>query len=233
MQTQAIAPVSGIGVEMPGHPEAMLEVARGLPDISVIPLVHEVSILGSTAAANVILENPYVSRRHAQIEHEEGRFEIQDVGSKNGTLVNGIRLSPGERHRLNSGDRIELAGGQVVLIFKDWGSTATLPPMDLAKTHELRVDGRSREVWLGGNKLVPPLSRKEFDVLSLLYRQRGEACSKDEIALSGWPERTGADVFDQDIEQCIRRLRLRIEPDPSSPRHIVTVRGYGYKLSLD
>ncbi len=68
-------------------------------------------------------------------------------------------------------------------------------------------------------------------MLDLLSQKRGEACSKDDIAVVGWPERNDGDVGDQEIEQSIRRLRLRIEPDPSQPRYIVTVRGFGYKLA--
>ena len=79
--------------------------------------------------------------------------------------------------------------------------------------------------------MEPALSRKEFDVLHLLYQQRGQACSRDEIATAGWPERPEADVGDQEIDQYIRRLRRRIEPDPSHPRYITTVRRFGYKLS--
>jgi DNA-binding response OmpR family regulator len=89
------------------------------------------------------------------------------------------------------------------------------------------VDPRSREVWVRGSALDPPLSRKEFDVLNLLFQKRGEACSKDEIAVVGWPE---GDVGDQEIEQSIRRLRLRVETDPSQPQCIITIRGFGYKL---
>ena len=39
-------------------------------------------------------------------------------------------------------------------------------------------------------------------------------------------------IKDESREQSIRRIRLRIESDPSNPRFIVTVRGYGYKLAL-
>ncbi len=95
------------------------------------------------------------------------------------------------------------------------------------------MDDKSREVWLQNQLIEPALSRKEFDVLSLLCQLRGEAISKDQLGLAGWSERPDGDVTDQDIEQCIRRLRLRIEPDPSKPEHIVTIRGYGYKLSQE
>ena len=216
---------------MAKHPEAMLVVETGIDDVSVIPLDRRVCLLGKSAEADVVCDNPYVSRRHAQIVQENGGFLIKDLGSKNGTFLNATALGT-EAHRLHSGDRIELGRGQVVLRFQEWGTTVTLPPVRQASQGDLSVDARAREVWVRGQKLTPPFSRKEFDVLSLLFRRRGEACSKDEIAAAGWPERVGGDVGDQDIEQYIHRIRLRIEPDPSRPQYILTVRGYGYKLSI-
>ena len=215
---------------MADSPEAMLVVERGVDDCSVISLDQPVCVLGKSPSANVILENPYVSRRHALISLRAGHVEIEDLGSKNGTFINGSRLS-GQRHRLRFGDRIELGRGQVVLRFQHWGSTMTLPAMGQTPGEDFSVDARSREVWIHGQRVAPPLSRKEFDVLALLFYKRGEACSKDEIAAHGWPERRAGDVADQDIEQYIRRLRLRIEPDPAHPQRIITVRGFGYRLS--
>lgn len=216
---------------MPDLPDAILIVEHGIDELGVFPLEQSDCILGKSTSAHFVLDNPYVSRRHAVISQRYGRFEIEDLGSKNGTLVNGERLTTGGR-RLQSGDRIELGRGQVILRFQRWDSTLTLPATGEMTTKSLVVESRSREVWVRGQKLSPPLSRKEFDILSLLYLRRGEACSKDEIALQGWPERADGDVSDQDIEQYIHRLRLRLEPNPSRPRHIVTVRGFGYRLEL-
>ena len=81
-----------------------------------------------------------------------------------------------------------------------------------------------------GEKLAPPLSKKEFDVLELLYLGRGNAVSRDEIAKAGWPERSEADVTPEEIDQYIRRLRRRIEENPSKPKLIVTLRGHGYRI---
>jgi len=217
---------------MSDQPEAILIVERGIRDASVIPLDRNICILGKSPSAYIFIDNPYVSRRHAQILRQGERFEIQDLGSKNGTFVNGVRLGS-ESHRLRGEDQIELARGQVALRFQQWGSTVTLSSSspDRVHTRDVVVDIKSREVWVQGNKLEPPLTRKDFDILSLLYERNGEACSKDEIAARGWPERTGGDVADQDIEQYIRRLRLRIESDPSQPLHILTLRGYGYRFS--
>ena len=98
----------------------------------------------------------------------------------------------------------------------------------------LTVDIQSREVLVDGQ--IVNLSPKEYNVLEYLCRHRGQACSKDEIAVVGWPEYNGgigseAPVGDQDLEQLIRRLRRRIEKDPGNPRYIITMKGYGYRLS--
>ena len=88
----------------------------------------------------------------------------------------------------------------------------------------------SRDVWVRGQKLTPPLSRKEFDILALLDRNQGNAVSRDSISESGWPERTEGDVTPEEIDQYISRLRRRIEQDPSKPSLIVTMRGFGYRF---
>ena len=215
---------------MADRQEAMLVVERGVDYSSVIPLDQPPYELGKSPTSTIFLDNPYISRRHSLISRRGDHYEIEDLGSKNGTSVNGRQVTG--RRRLSFGDHIELGRGQVVLRFQRLGSTLTLPPDGETPSEGLIVDGRSREVWVRGEKVEPSLSRKEFDVLTLLYIRRGEACGKDEIAARGWPERGMGDVADQDIEQYIRRLRLRIEPDPSRPRHIITVRGFGYRLSI-
>ena len=211
--------------------DAMLVVEKGIPDdVSVIPLDSRECLVGKSSSADVIIDNPYVSRRHAQISRDKNGYLIRDLGSKNGTFINGSQLKD-SAYRLKSGDRIEIGVGPVILRFQQWGTTVTLPPINQSTSNDLVVDERSREVWIRGQKVDPPFSRKEFDILHLLFQRRGEACSKDDIASRGWQERAQGDVGDQDIEQYIRRLRLRIEPDPSHPQYIITVRGFGYRLT--
>ncbi|MEM1902946.1 MAG: ATPase, T2SS/T4P/T4SS family [Pyrobaculum sp.] len=50
-----------------------------------------------------ILNDPTVSRRHFKIERREGKFYIVDLGSTNGTFINGVKLRPGEPHLLEAG----------------------------------------------------------------------------------------------------------------------------------
>lgn len=58
-----------------------------------------------------------ISRRHAMIERENNEFVLRDLDSRNGTFINGRRLSFGQTHRLVSGDVIEFGSGGVKLTF--------------------------------------------------------------------------------------------------------------------
>ena len=209
---------------------ALLMIEKGISDRSVVFLEDITHILGKDVENGISFDNPFVSRRHAHIELVEGEYRIRDLGSTNGTFVNG--KSVGADHvRLNHGDRIELAEGEVIMSFRLPESTITLRlPSNRPSTDKgIVVERPSREVHVDGVLIEPPLSKKEFDILHLLYQRSGEACSKEEISVHGWPEREG-DVGVQEIEQCIRRLRVRLETDPSNPHYVITLRGIGYKL---
>ena len=217
---------------MADDPLSLLIVEKGIPELRAIPLDRRICLLGASTSADVFIDNSYVSRIHAQITEEAGGYMIRDLDSKNGTFVNGTRFQE-EGRLLEGADRVELAEGQVVLRYQVRGVTLSQSLAPAIDDSALVVEPRSREVWLQGVLLVPPLFRKEFDVVNVLYQRRGEACSKDYIAAGGWPERDDGDVGDQEIEQTVRRVRLRIEPAPSDPTHVITVRGYGYKLSKE
>lgn len=204
-------------------------VVKGDDDSSVFTFDSNRHVIGKPPVADIQLLNPHISRTHAEISESDGRYRLRDLQSKNGTAVNGQDVGL-DGVLLNEGDRIDLASGSVVLRYHS--GTATLTILDVkGRDGDFRVDGGSREVYVNGDRVEPPLSRKEFDVLYLLHANRGAACSKDSIAVAGWPERQPGDVGDGDIEQCIRRIRLRIEPDTSDPKYVITVKGYGYKIN--
>ena len=77
-------------------------------------LAEGVAVVGRTKECDVpILDDPSISRRHAEIRVTEGDYWIADLGSTNGTEVNGKRIS---RLRLGNGDRITV--GQTTLTFE-------------------------------------------------------------------------------------------------------------------
>ena len=93
----------------------------------------------------------------------------------------------------------------------------------------VRVDVESGVVTVDGRP-VENLTRLEFRLLLLLYGRMNKICDKYSIVESVWGEEYVDEVYDSAIEKLVSRLRRKIEPDPSHPRYIVTVRGRGYKL---
>ncbi|MCX7711292.1 MAG: FHA domain-containing protein [Clostridia bacterium] len=72
--------------------------------------------LGRAAKANISIEDPFLSGEHARFIHRDGSILLKDLGSKNGTLINGVRLTD-EEVPLNNGDKIEM--GQLAFLFVD------------------------------------------------------------------------------------------------------------------
>lgn len=193
-------------------------------------LVDEVSIIGRAADATIVLDDQFASRHHAEIRRIDNAYQIHDLSSKNGILVNGRRLAPGSTNWLDDGNELQLASTR--FRFRDPSATMTAPSLLAVGEVALRVDESTRQVFVDGNVLAPPLSVKQFDLLWFLYQNMGRVVSKDEIAQAVWPELEG-DVYDANIDRMVSRLRSRIEPDnEDDPRFVVTVRGYGYKLTM-
>ncbi len=102
----------------------------------------------------------------------------------------------------------------------------------LLKRHEpqgVRVDVDTGDVWVD-RELAPDLTDLEYRLLLLLYGRLDKICDKYEIVESVWGQDYIDEVDDARIDKLVSRLRQKIEPDPSEPRYLMTVRGRGYKL---
>lgn len=90
----------------------------------------------------------------------------------------------------------------------------------------LRIDTQRRQVTRDGAAL--DLSRKEFDLLALLAARTGQVVTRDECLDELW---WGQDLSDtRTLDTHIKRVRQKIEPDPANPRHLITIRGVGFRL---
>ena len=90
----------------------------------------------------------------------------------------------------------------------------------------VRMDVERHVVSVGGQPIQLPL--KEFELLEMLLRNAGRVLTRMQLIDRIWGADYVGDTKTLDVH--VKRLRSKIEPDPGSPRHLVTVRGLGYKL---
>ena len=93
---------------------------------------------------------------------------------------------------------------------------------------DLQIDPDRREVTITGQ--VVALTAREFDLLWHFARHPGRVFSRTQLLDSVWGY--GHEGYEHTVNSHINRLRAKIEADPSSPDHIVTVWGVGYKLDV-
>ena len=209
--------------------EASLLVQGGSRHGEVIALFSEITTMGRQPDNDVVVDEPPVSRKHSAIVSTVNGYYIRDLGSTNGTFINRRRIFDDE-FSLMHGDLVRMGGSDITFMFQFSGAktvriSSVEPPLDA-----LVVDAKARQVYVRGQRLDPALPRKEFDLLQLLNSRRGEAVSRDEIARHVWAERSDGDVGNHEIEQCVHRVRVRVEENTSKPEHLMTIRGFGYKL---
>jgi DNA-binding winged helix-turn-helix (wHTH) protein len=180
---------------------------------------------------DIPLIDDYVSRRHAEIRFARDGFGICDLGSRNGTEINGKRIKPGELYQLRDNQAIDIAvvNGETRfrLRFKITVGTRGLPAA-VAPTW-IKIDEDKREVYVDGKEIS--LTKSEYELLLLLYKRSNSVCSRDDIirAVSIWS--TSEDpsaITNEQIDILVHRLRKKVEPEPSRPIRIVSKRTFGY-----
>ena len=87
------------------------------------------------------------------------------------------------------------------------------------------LDEKSRMLYKNGTAI--DLTQVEFQIMELFFRNPGTALVREKILEGVWGKNYFGDV--KIVDENIRRLRMKIEDEPSSPQHILTVWGYGYR----
>ena len=183
-------------------------------------------LIGRGGECQIVLPERQVSRQHVRITRENGRYILHDLGSKNGTHLNGKQFEGSAP--LQDGDEISIALC-VKLVFV--GTEATIPLTFDPPTKEgnLVIDEAQRAVFVNGVELSPPLSLAQFRLMELLYDADGAVVSRDEIVEVVWPGTDGLGVSEQAIDALVRRLRDRLA-EVDDYNYVVTVRGHGFRL---
>lgn len=183
-------------------------------------------LIGRGSDCDIVLPERQVSRHHVKIMQENGRYILHDLGSRNGTHLNGTVFEG--QIQLQDGDEISIALA-VKLVFV--GTDATIPLTFEPPTAEgnLTIDEAQRAVLINGKELDPPLSLAQFRLLELLFNGAGAVCSRDDIVAVVWPGTDGLGVSEQAIDALVRRLRDRLA-ELDEYNYIVTVRGHGFQI---
>ncbi|HBF40664.1 MAG TPA: hypothetical protein DDW19_02455, partial [Anaerolineaceae bacterium] len=136
-------------------------------------LIKSSVTIGREPECDVVIQDRQVSRYHARLSLEDSTTLLEDLGSKNGTYLDGSRIE--DNRILEDGDIIQIA---LVQTFAYYASDATMPLEDkypaLSISNSLVLEERSRRVYINGTELTPPLSVSQFRLLEELYRQPGK-----------------------------------------------------------
>ncbi len=193
------------------------------------PLTGEEFLIGRSPDCDLVVPDRQVSRYHARLRREGTAFVLEDLGSKNGTHLNGTRIEGPTP--VQDGDEIQIALA-VKLTFL--GTDATIPLSEEDVTvmglGRLRMDPLAHRVWVGGEEVEPPLSPPQYRLLEILYRNPGRVVPRDEIVAYVWPDSREEGVSEQAIDALVRRLRERLHMVDPGHQYILTVRGHGFRL---
>jgi len=97
---------------------------------------------------------------------------------------------------------------------------------DVVEAAGVRMDVERHEVTVDGQRIR--LALKEFELLELLLRNAGRVLTRGQLIDRVWGADYVGDTKTLDVH--VKRLRTKIEPDPTNPRYLITVRGLGYKF---
>lgn len=96
----------------------------------------------------------------------------------------------------------------------------------LVKLHDSEIDFSRAEVIKNGEHI--PLTAKEHDILTAMYRNAGRIVTIDALCEAAWGDNPYG--YENSLMAHIRRIREKIEANPSRPVSLITVKGLGYKL---
>ena len=187
--------------------DVMLPILDGFEVCRILRQETSVPILMLTARADEV--DTVVGLEVGADDYLAKPFNMRELLARVKALLRRVRLAREEAGAQAADDQGEVAPRQESLVFDD-----------------LVIDLSRREITCGGQP--QHLKPKEFDLLVFLARNRGIVLSRDLVLerVWGWDYDGGSRTVDVHV----RWLREKIEPDPSQPVRIVTVRGIGYRF---
>lgn len=184
-------------------------------------LDFKVCTIGRADGCDILLNHDMVSRLHATIEYDRGRYLLQDAQSKNGTFVNGRKVT--DVYQLKDHDLIGFGTVSPSFRFIDPDPTYTHPNM-------LFFDSRQGIFYIG-QQLIP-LSREQTQLLLYLYNHAGGCCPRYQCIEAIWGSRADTESYDKALSDLVYKLRAKLREIMPSVEYIGTRAGFGYLLKL-
>ncbi|MEL6984388.1 MAG: FHA domain-containing protein [Actinomycetota bacterium] len=192
-------------------------------------LDQPVTVIGRDRSQPVCLPVAAISRAHAQIERTTHGYLIRDLGSRNGTFVNGDRVDE-DGQPLRDGDQIVVAGVET-LSFLDPMATPAAPA--IGRLTGVWIDPETRAVWVDAQPMEPPLSERQQALLELLDARAGSIVSREDIVAVVWADVAAEGVSAEAIDALVKRLKARLRPLQIHDDYIEVRRGRGLRLKAD
>jgi pSer/pThr/pTyr-binding forkhead associated (FHA) protein len=206
-----------IAVTLPGTPERFTQTFSGK------------IVIGRAEDADLQLSHPLVSRRHVELSLlDDGGFEVHDLGSRNGTIVNGKPIS-GATASVRGDARLQIGPYVVVASPPSTTISETLAFDAPRLSRRASLDKGSHSLSVDGNVVIERLTGLEFALVDALA-----ASSPDLVANTSLGDRLwGKGQWDTYmLHNLVRRVRRKLEEAGlNGDELIVTVSGVGYRLT--
>lgn len=184
-------------------------------------LKADTCILGRAPGCDMVVPSKTVSRQHAQVERHGPRYVLRDMGSINGTFVNGSQINA--PHLLTDRDQIGLGDMVPVLRFIDPDPTVNRSP-------QLQYNENLMAFFLGQHQL--DLSPAQLKLLNHLYQHAGEVCTRESCANVLWGRDYDPGLDADALDRTVSGLRSRLRQVDPKIEWIQTRRKAGYILHI-
>ena len=201
-------------------------VLRPLPDGEQIWLEDTPLTIGRDPSCGVHLDVASMSRIHAQIDRTPHGYVLADLGSRNGTFLNGTRIETTPQP-LRDGDEIVFAG---VASFRFIDPAATPAAPLIGRLTGVWIEPDSGTVWVDAQRVDPPLSQRQQALLELLDRHADTHVSRQTIIEHVWSDVAADGVTAQALDSLVKRLRSRLRPLQVNGELLDVTRDRGIRL---
>lgn len=199
----------------------------GAAERFVVTASGELSV-GRRPESTIYLPNPLVSRDHLRIALlPGGQVRVSDLGSRNGSLANGVRLSGAAE---DLAPPVHITVGPYELQVQPPGiASGTTVAEEAALVGRALLDRELRRLFVDGRVVVATLSPHEFAFLDMVSRSAPAIADRLVVADAVWGEGQWDAYM---LHNLVRRLRRKIGEQVADPEAvIVTVAGVGFRLA--